>query len=577
MARGFARRVLRRCGYVSAAGIVGAAVFDVTNDHVISRSARTLINAIRIGQMYKATDPETAQELSDLHRAAAQIILDTCLTNEGLYIKMGQGLHAFNHILPEEYLQTLRVLLDKAPEVPLEVVRSIFLKETGHSRFEDVFESFNPIPVASASIAQVHKARMRRGDTGEVVDVAVKIQKPNIRKQIWWDLQCYFLVCRMLQYAFDLPLMWSAQCIAENLTKEIDFFAEAENSERAKDLLKHRHDIHIPCVYRDLLTPRLIVSEWIDAVKLVEVETVKKQFNSADVMQSVLSAFGEMVFELGFVHCDPHPANLMIRRNQNPKNKKPFEVIIIDFGLCVPETKKFRLEYSLLFKTIFRGDRDMLKKIVQSWGIGNADLFASLTIQKPFTAQSMRSGQVSKSDIMAMEHQMKDHVKNLLAREELVPQELVFVGRSMNLLRSVNKSYGAPVNRINIMAGCAVRALGHLATLDDVHAVLQGLDQASIEKRARKRDQIRGAMFEFHYHAILTWLAVVHLTTLWCNAVLAVLLPKQWAEHFYVGNLEEQLEQKEKEMIQRSNHSSSMSFENKMQKFHKPMNIAAND
>jgi aarF domain-containing kinase len=570
---------MRRMGYLTAAAAVGTAAFDVTNDYVVSRSVRTLVNAVRIGHLYKTTDPETAEELSNLHRAAAQIILDTCLSNEGLYIKLGQGLHAINHILPEEYLETLRVLLDKAPVVPLEAVRKIFMKETGSSRFEDVFVSFQEEPVASASIAQVHKATMRRPD-GEVVEVAVKIQKPNIQKQIWWDLQCYFLVCKMLQYAFDLPMMWSAQCIADNLTKEIDFLSEADNSDRARELLRHRSDIHIPAVYREVLTPRLIVSEWVDAVKLVDVHAVQKTYKSADVMNSVLSAFGEMIFEHGFVHCDPHPANLMIRRNQNPRNKKPFEVVIIDFGLCVAESNKFRLEYSLLFKTIFQGDRDLLKQIVISWGIGNADLFASLTIQKPFTTKSMRAGTVTKSDIAQMEHQMKDHVKNLLAREELVPQELVFVGRSMNLLRSVNKSFGAPVNRINIMAGCAVRALGHLTTLEDIQDVLQGLDAATVEHRHRKRDSVRGAMLEFHFHATLAWLALIHVATKWYNLFVYFILPVAWSDVLSVGNLEEQLEMKEKQMVRAAKDHSvkgQLQHIDKMQKFHQPMRIGAND
>lgn len=571
----FLRKLARRVGYLTAATVVGTAAFDVTNDHVISRSARTLVNAVRIGHLYKTTNPETEEELSQLHRAAAQIILDTCMINEGLYIKLGQGLHAINHILPEEYLQTLRVLLDSAPVVPADEVRKIFMQETGCQRFSDVFVAFDEQPAASASIAQVHRAKMRRGDTGEVVDVAVKIQKPNIKKQIWWDLQCYLLVCRMLQYAFDLPMMWSAECVVENLTKEIDFLCEADNSDRVKAMLSHRADIHIPHVYRDLLTSRLIVTEWVDAVKLVDVTTVQQLYRSADVMQTMLSAFGEMIFELGFVHCDPHPANLMIRPNQNPKNKKPFQVVIIDFGLCVPETKKFRLEYSLLFKTIFQGDRDMLKRIVMSWGIGNADLFASLTIQKPFTHKSMRQGKVTKSEIMEMELQMKDHVKNLLQREELVPQELVFVGRSMNLLRSVNKSFGAPVNRINIMAGCAVRALGHLVTLDDVHDMLKGADRAAVEHRSRKRDVVRGLVLEFQFHLSLAWLAVIHITTLWFNTIGAALLPHAWAEALHVGNLEEQLELKEKQLIQGAKEKSSS--DEKVNKFHQPMNIGAND
>ena len=81
--------------------------------------------------------------------------------------------------------------------------------------------------LASASIAQVHRAKLRTAD-GEIRDVAVKVQKPNIKKQMWWDLQCYFLFCWCVQKGFGLPVWWSAQHIAEKLSMEIDFRKEIQ-------------------------------------------------------------------------------------------------------------------------------------------------------------------------------------------------------------------------------------------------------------------------------------------------------------------------------------------------------------
>eukprot|EP00331_Platyophrya_macrostoma_P012339 CAMPEP_0176425604 /NCGR_PEP_ID=MMETSP0127-20121128/11478_1 /TAXON_ID=938130 /ORGANISM="Platyophrya macrostoma, Strain WH" /LENGTH=585 /DNA_ID=CAMNT_0017806777 /DNA_START=180 /DNA_END=1937 /DNA_ORIENTATION=+ len=571
----------------------------MTNEHVLSRSVRTLVNACRIGYLYKTTDPSTPEEFSALHTAAAQLILNTCLQNEGLYIKLGQGMSAINHVLPMEYISTLRVLLDQAPVVPLEEVKRIFREETGKS-FQEVFESFDDVPVASASIAQVHRARLRVDANASegtatagnnVVDVAVKIQKPNIKKQIWWDLQCYFLVCRMLQYAFDLPLMWSATCIADNLTKEIDFLLEASNADRAREHLttEKRFDLYVPKVYRGpLLTKRLMVTEWIDGIKLVDVSKVEAaKFSKADVMQSVISGIGDMIFKHGFVHCDPHPANIMVRprhANHDPvrskKNPKPFEVVILDFGLCVEERESFRLQYALFFKSIFTADRSTLLSIVSEWGIGNADIFASLTLQKPYTTNTVRTGEVTPDDVRAMEQAMKSNIKKFLQDETKVPQELIFVGRSMNLIRALNKSFDAPVNRVNILARCAVGGLGHIRDLEQLREYLasiqeqpqpQPIDNSSgasdSQRRAaasttslahlqRERGSVlRNAMWalwlEFVFECSMWWLAVAHRVLQMYATMVALVVPSSMRSHVHVGNLEEQLERKEEDMVRR--------------------------
>ena len=126
---------------------VGIAAFDAANERVVTRSLRTVYCEVYLSLLYKLSDPQTSEELSALHLRAANIVLSCCMSNEGLYIKFGQGLSAFNHIMPPEYSTTLRVLLDQAPQVPIDAVRKIFQEETGKS-FLEVFDSFEEAPVA---------------------------------------------------------------------------------------------------------------------------------------------------------------------------------------------------------------------------------------------------------------------------------------------------------------------------------------------------------------------------------------------------------------------------------------------
>ncbi len=139
-------------------------------------------------------------------------------------------------------------------------MEEIFLKDLG-KRPADIFETFSTEPVASASIAQVHMATLKDGRR-----VAVKVQKPEIAVQIGWDLACFQLIARGFEYMFDIPLMWSAAYIEQHIRLETDFLNEASNSRRCAANLKLdpylRDNVHVPVVYPELTTRRIMTAEW---------------------------------------------------------------------------------------------------------------------------------------------------------------------------------------------------------------------------------------------------------------------------------------------------------------------------
>lgn len=518
----------------AASGFVFATAFDLKNDRVLTRSARCVVSGATILAMYKFTSPETPEQISDMHTRAARALLDLCVLNEGLYIKLGQQVHSLNQILPPEYSRTLRVLLDSAPDVPVEVVRRTVEEDLGRS-VEELFVEWDPKPVASASIAQVHRAKLRTAD-GQLHDVAVKVQKPNIRRQMWWDLQCYFLFCFCVHRGFGLPVWWSAQHIAEKLTLEIDFTKEASHIKYARHLLLGEHiapkdvppspdptengaasahhaprsakdviksigagaaaaaetdaavaaarkpilgkdagDVYVPRVFDEALSPRVLVTEWIDSVKLHQTEKVIADYDVPAVMDTVVRSFADLVFLHGFVHADPHPANVLLR--PHPKyvasgtdtpvgggKHKHHQVVYIDWGLATRESAKFKREYAQLFAAIFVRDEKTIVDTISSWGISDPQLFASLMMQKPVSLgkneKPVHTSKVTKEQVLEMQRRMKDKVATLLEDDSKTPKELILLGRGMNLIRSVNKSFGAPVNRVNILAEGAARALG---------------------------------------------------------------------------------------------------------------------
>jgi aarF domain-containing kinase len=125
---------------------------------------------------YKFTRLETSDSLDQLHERVARRWYDVCCTNAGLYIKLGQQIATMNHVLPAPYLKYFSQLNDRAPSTDYATVSRIVSEEFGVASPDDVFDDFERAPIASASIAQVHRAKMKDGR-----QVAVKVQKPEVR------------------------------------------------------------------------------------------------------------------------------------------------------------------------------------------------------------------------------------------------------------------------------------------------------------------------------------------------------------------------------------------------------------
>lgn len=155
-------------------------------------------------------------EISELHQRLAKQMVDVVLRNGGLYIKLGQILSTLNHIVPLEWTEAFEVCQDKAPLLPLEDVRKLFLKEFGES-MDDIFLEFDEVPFASASLSQVHLATLLNGD-----QVAVKVQYPNIRSQIREDLWAIGSITFLLRKTFKhFQLDWLLHEFKKNLQVEI--------------------------------------------------------------------------------------------------------------------------------------------------------------------------------------------------------------------------------------------------------------------------------------------------------------------------------------------------------------------
>lgn len=266
----------------SLALLVGGffAVDKYFNYSAVTRSFKTFYVAFRVGLDYKLNfRPEKINEIESLHTRTANRIYSLCRNNGGLYIKFGQQI-ATVPVLPPAYVKLFKTLFDEAPSHPYPVVQKIIEKEFGKPVHE-LFHQFDEKPVASASIAQVHKAVLKNGET-----VAVKIQKPEIQTSIGFDLFSYVTLMYIVEKVFSLPVYSNAQYVSKNMRLETDFINEAKNSEKCQKLLNESNDeslkksVFVPKVNWDLTSKVVLTTEWIEGIsfgKLIRFVVITKR------------------------------------------------------------------------------------------------------------------------------------------------------------------------------------------------------------------------------------------------------------------------------------------------------------
>lgn len=415
---------------------------------VIIRSIRALYVMLWIAYEYSYNSSKY-NTMGALHDVAAEKLLNMLQTNRGLYIKLGQAIANQGDFFPKEYQSRFVRLYDDAPVDSWEEVDKVLRLNLGDNYEKEIFESIDRNPIASASIAQVHKAKLK--SNGE--SVAIKVQHHYINKQIVIDLFTYRLISKIYEKVFDIPLSFFTKYVSEQMLEEADFVKEMENSNKLKQLIKHDKsldslNIYIPHNYSDLSKRQILITEWCDGISLTDRERlIDSKIDLALVMKQYIKVFGKQIFEYGFVHSDPHPGNLLARIDKKGKQ----QLVILDHGLYIKLSDKFRKENCQLWKYLFSFDTPGIEKIGNEWGIGSTDLFATLVQLRP-VKPSREPVDRSDSDINTL-------LRDFLSDEGKFPPELLFLTRTMRMIQNLNRNFGSPVNRINLLTSELINAL----------------------------------------------------------------------------------------------------------------------
>lgn len=439
-------RIVRRGALAATVAGAGVYTYDrLFNDRVIARTVYAYTKAVQMAVDYKMNFEE-GKDIPALHERNAQRLYKLITHNKGLYVKIGQSIAIQGNMLPTPYKTLLANLYDDAPQDTWEQCLGTLESEL-QAPVTEVFEYIDPQAVASASIAQVHRARLRTGE-----DVAVKIQHADIRHSAKWDLNTYkALMWTFDKFIFKMPMYFMGKYIADQVLQETDFRIELENSQVMRAFVQNdaelQRRLYVPRVFERYSGQRVLVMEWIEGVSLSKVENVRAAgFDVKRALTTVFKALTKETFEWGVVHCDPHPGNWILRhadgdaRNRAAGNQ---QLVMLDHGLYVYLEPELREQYARLWTAIFRRDMDTIAQITQAWGFGDPKMFASATMLQSYDSGGSRNFEDEQRDA--------ERFRSFLKDTEKVPLELIFVGRTHRILQGVNQLYGSPVNRMNML------------------------------------------------------------------------------------------------------------------------------
>ncbi len=297
-------------------------------------------------------------EKAHLHQKSAEKLAALCERNGVTWIKAAQFFSNRPDILPPEYLHAFQRLQDTVAPVPFADISKQLAKTWG-TDWSSQFKHFSHKPVATASIAQVHKAQLLTGDW-----VAVKVLLPDVRKIFNQDRQVFEWAARIIKpLVKEIDAVQVVGQLLATTQKELDFKHEAKHH-IAFYQCEHMAGIRVPRLYHDLCTSRVLVTEWVNGERLRDVLSAQPD-KAKPLLQRLFVSYLQQVTEFGLFQADPHPGNFLVDHQDN--------IVILDFGamgvLQAAETSAYQALFSGLIQNNL-SDEELLALFQQAGFVG---------------------------------------------------------------------------------------------------------------------------------------------------------------------------------------------------------------
>ncbi|MDX1920541.1 MAG: AarF/UbiB family protein, partial [Candidatus Caenarcaniphilales bacterium] len=358
------------------------------------------------------------------------------------FIKVGQFISTREDLMPKEYVDELSALQDFANPLPVEIIEQTIQQSLGKP-INQLFASFDPLPLASASIGQVHRATTLDGE-----EIVIKIQRPNLDKIFLQDLA----IARAFSVFFERYSSWGRHrywpeiCdeFGKVLFEEIDFVQEALNAERMKFNLEKDHpELLIPQVYEEYTTKSTLALKYIPGFKITDTEALKTLGRSNEwLSEKLLEVFLGQFFKHSFFHADPHPGNLAVT--------KEGKIVLYDFGMTYRIDSKVKENFKNAIVALVAQNSDELIHCLARMDLlrpgADIELLRSLinkTTYKYYGGTSFRE--------LNLEN-IKDDINKVIANSPIrMPPSLAYVFRTLGILEGLCRSFDPNFNFIGAL------------------------------------------------------------------------------------------------------------------------------
>ncbi len=370
------------------------------------------------------------------YRRAAQRYRALAVELGGVWIKVGQFLSARVDVLPEAITAELAGLQDEVAAEPAEAMLRVVEAEFG-SPVEEVFPWFEQTPLASASLGQVHRARLPSGE-----QVVVKVQRPDIQDLLHVDLQALQTVIgwlkryRPISRRVDLDALYRE--FSRTLWEEVDYISEAENARRFGVMFAEDSGVRIPGVHAAHSTERVLTLEDVYFIKITDYDSIEAAgVDRGEVAERLFRTYLRQIFREGFFHADPHPGNLFVE----PLGDGNWRLVFVDFGMVGHLTPDAMAGLRELAIGVGARDAERLVRAYQRLGVllPSADLVrirqAEQAMFDRLWGLSMRElVQVEPREMRQVAHQFRDVIYEMPFQ---LPTDLIFLGRCVAILQGM--------------------------------------------------------------------------------------------------------------------------------------------
>ncbi|KAJ4792294.1 Protein kinase superfamily protein [Rhynchospora pubera] len=394
------------------------------------------------------------------HERNARRVLNLMIELEGLWVKLGQYLSTRADVLPEAYISVLKQLQDSLPPRSLKEVCRTIEKELGKS-MKDLFSGFVHTPLATASIAQVHRATMQDGR-----EVVVKVQHDGVKEIILEDLKNAKSIVDWIAWAepqYDFNPMIDEWC--KEAPKELDFNHEAENTRTvARNLSQSNssdpNSVHVMIPEVILSTEKVLILEYMDGIRLNDNELLEAHgVDKQKLVEEITRAYAHQIYIDGFFNGDPHPGNFLVSK------VPPHYPILLDFGLTKSISSSMKQALAKMFLASAEGDLVALLAAFSQMGLKlRVDMpQQALEIAKIFFRNSTPAKEATEN-IKALQDQRERNMKALREKTKLnekeaqrfnpvdaFPGDAIIFTRVLNLLRGLSSTLNVRIVYLEIM------------------------------------------------------------------------------------------------------------------------------